>query len=405
MKSACMLLLATMCGPVMASTATAPEQGAWLGCRIAPVPESLDAQFGLDDRGAMVINVAKGSPADKAGLERYDVVVKFGPDPVTSPDDLVERVSKHRASDKVSMEVLHKGRAKTVEVTLAARPKAGAEVFKYERLPDALLDDRVGITGRLFRRGPDGWTVEDLWELDDLPKPFKRIIPKPHRKHGRYWLEKERDAISKFQARVKNDQEVIEVEGNIGGPITVRRIRREGQSEKVREQTYPTPAELKKGDPEAHRIYEDATGAQRRGQSDLLKPPQLQERKRWLRDLFDKMPEVDRLLDREELDKLLEEKRKQWGQDLDREVQGVEKRLAEIEKRLRERLKELRLSDRLAPDAPSPTTRFEVSQDGKMTVHVREGDAELSLEFKDANELKAKRPELFRKYESLDKNR
>jgi len=400
-----MLLLATMCGPVMASTASAPDQVAWLGCRIGPVPESLDAQLSLEGRGTMVINVAKDSPADKAGLERYDVIVKFGPDPVTSPDDLIERVRKHRSTDKVSVEVLHKGKAKTIEVALAGRPAAGEEVYKYERLPDALLDDRVGISGRLFRRGPDGWTVEDLWELEDLPKPFKKIIPKTRRKHGRYWLEKEQDAISKFQARVKHEGQVIEVEGNISGPITVRRTHREGQSEKVRKQTYKTPADLKQGDPEAHRIYQDATGAHRRGQSDLLKQPRVQERKRWLRDLFDRMPEVDRLLDREELDKLLEEKRKAWGQDLDREVRGVEKRLAEIEKRLRERLKELRLSDRLVPGAPSATTRFEVSQDGKITVHLREGETELSLEFKDANELKAKRPELFKKYESLDKDR
>ncbi|MGL4566106.1 MAG: S1C family serine protease, partial [Halioglobus sp.] len=51
----------------------------WLGVTIQDVDKNLAESFGLDrPRGALVVQLAEGGPADKAGLEPGDVIIKFG---------------------------------------------------------------------------------------------------------------------------------------------------------------------------------------------------------------------------------------------------------------------------------------------------------------------------------------
>jgi len=421
MRTACAFLVAAVCGMVTTTSVSGAEEAGWLGCRIGPVPRSLDAHLALDSVGVMVLNVAKDSPADKAGLERYDLIVRLDSDQIDSPDGLTKRVGAHRAGDKIAMVVIRKGQKKEVQVALAGRPEAPAAVeYKYDRLPDALLDDRVGIRGRIFRRGPDGWTFEDLGELDDIPPLFDRVLPRRGRKQGRFWFEKEEGPVQRFQARVVHEGQVIEVQGNVEGPITVRRTQRKGDAEKVRERTYETPAELKKSDPEAYKVYCEATVDQREGlkatppkrplmpRQGVGRRPFVDRYRRWLKDLHYRLPGVEDLPDRERLHDLLDQEYKEWSQELEKKLDALRERHGDLEKQLEERLERLRRRltspDQPAPatqESPAPTTRFEVDADGKITVHLRRDDSELTLQFKDADELKAKRPKLFEKFESL----
>src|SRR5439155_17068337 len=49
---------------------------AWLGIQFGPVPEVLASHL-QNDGGAIVVNIARNSPADKAGLKRYDVILRI----------------------------------------------------------------------------------------------------------------------------------------------------------------------------------------------------------------------------------------------------------------------------------------------------------------------------------------
>ena len=55
----------------------APRAGAWMGIRMGPVPEALAAHLRLGETGVIVRNVVVASPADKARLAQYDVIVKL----------------------------------------------------------------------------------------------------------------------------------------------------------------------------------------------------------------------------------------------------------------------------------------------------------------------------------------
>ncbi len=404
MTRACMLLAVGLCGWSAGSNAAATDEAGWLGCQIAPVPKSLEAQLDLKGGGAMVVNVFKDSPADKASLERYDVIVKVGDGDVGSAEALRTEIRKHKPGEKVALHVINKGKTKTVELTLAAAPTGEMPPYKYDPLPDALFDDRFRVGGKIFRRGPDGWIMDDLGELDDIPGFLDHVLPRLRSKQGRYWLKDEQEGVDKFQARVSRDDQVIEVEGKRDGPITVRRTLRKDEGEKRTERTYQNPQELQQNDPEAYRIYCEATARpaapgkpiwRRRG---VFENDALQRYRKELQDMMKKVP------DRERIGKLLDENRRKWGREVEEELDAIRKRFDAFEKQLEQRLGPAPHKDAKTTEvAPPPATRFEVAPDGRITAHVRQGDSELSLTFENTKQLEAKRPDLYKKYQSLDK--
>ncbi|MBN1341958.1 MAG: PDZ domain-containing protein [Phycisphaerae bacterium] len=402
------------------------HEAAWLGCQIGPVPKSLDAHLALDGKGAIVLNVAKESPADNAALERYDVVLKVGDDPVASPQDLIDRLAKRRPGDKVLLRLMRKGKEVQAEVTLAPRPVAGKQEYKYEELPDIQLDDRLGVRGKLFRKGPDGWELKDLGEVGDLPDLLRDVLPRHLSRRGTYWLQPGNEEVTKFQARVSRDGKIIEVDGQTSGPIKVTRT----ETDKTVEATYDTPENLKQADPEAYEIYLEATGrkpgSMARPAHPLGKAPKprdlVHEYQRWMKEMREGFPS----LDRKRLDELHDRFRRDWDEGLNKDflpnekldevskgwseaLDAAKKQLQELERDIQGRIEQYRAKAKQTPQtnpsgatgSASPIIRFEVASDGNITVYLRDGDAEVRHEFRNIQELKAKRPGLYAKLQSV----
>ncbi len=99
------------------------ERRAYLGVVLEPVPEILVAQFPdlLSEGGALIQTVVSDSPAAKAGLVQYDIILKFGDKRVKSPEDVVQEVLQAKPGTKVKLTVLRKGKTIEVEVTLGER--------------------------------------------------------------------------------------------------------------------------------------------------------------------------------------------------------------------------------------------------------------------------------------------
>ncbi|MFC4147091.1 trypsin-like peptidase domain-containing protein [Micromonospora mangrovi] len=72
-----------------------------------------------EDGGALVAAVAPGSAAEKAGLQRGDVITKFGDKPVNDSNDLVGAVQAGKVGDRVEVEYKRNGSTQTATVTLA----------------------------------------------------------------------------------------------------------------------------------------------------------------------------------------------------------------------------------------------------------------------------------------------
>ena len=82
---------------------------------------SMGAPTGGQD-GALVQEVASGSPADKAGLRPGDLVVAIDGQPVADPSEMSARVRAHKPGDKVTLQVVRDGNETTITATLSQRP-------------------------------------------------------------------------------------------------------------------------------------------------------------------------------------------------------------------------------------------------------------------------------------------
>jgi S1-C subfamily serine protease len=81
-------------------------------------------------KGVLVISVAKGSPAEAAGLRGLsrtpdgialgDIVVGIGATPVNDYDDFYNTLDEHHAGEEVDVKLLRAGRVVTVRLPLVA---------------------------------------------------------------------------------------------------------------------------------------------------------------------------------------------------------------------------------------------------------------------------------------------
>ena len=89
----------------------------WLGVTIQDVDKNLAESFGLDrPRGALVVQVSEGGPADKAGLKSGDVIVSFDGRDIPTSADLPHVVGLIAPGTEVKVEVVRDRKRKKLDV-------------------------------------------------------------------------------------------------------------------------------------------------------------------------------------------------------------------------------------------------------------------------------------------------
>ena len=102
---------------------TPSTNGGYLGVRVQEITRDLARARDLPNtQGALVSSVQDGSPADRAGIERGDVIVRVDGNEISDPDELIREMKDEDAGARVSIVVLRDGARKTFDVTLARRP-------------------------------------------------------------------------------------------------------------------------------------------------------------------------------------------------------------------------------------------------------------------------------------------
>ncbi len=117
-------------------------------------------------RGVRVAQVAKGSPAEKAGLKPNDVLMTFGDQKLFFPQQLVALVHEDTAGQKVNLGIVRNGKAQTVSVTL------GQHAVQKSDLEELILTGRTPrpSSGQAENKGEPGWTSFDSLTLKSLGK-------------------------------------------------------------------------------------------------------------------------------------------------------------------------------------------------------------------------------------------
>ena len=106
--------------------ASGKVQRAWLGIQLAELTPELAEGFGLSEqRGILVNDVIAGTPADRAGLKRNDVIVEFDGQSVSDLPKFRLKVADTKVGSRVPLMVLRDGKRIPVTVTLSERPVDG----------------------------------------------------------------------------------------------------------------------------------------------------------------------------------------------------------------------------------------------------------------------------------------
>lgn len=108
--------------------AASPKQSGpekWIGVVAMPVPEMVRAQLPNlpEGQGAAVVAIAKESPAQVAGLERFDVIVRADGQPVSSPQDLQQIINRRNFGTQARLDLIRKGASKQIYVIVLERPE------------------------------------------------------------------------------------------------------------------------------------------------------------------------------------------------------------------------------------------------------------------------------------------
>jgi C-terminal processing protease CtpA/Prc len=98
----------------------APKR-AFAGVHLQELSEGLAKYFSVE-KGVLISDVEEGSPAEKAGIEAGDVIIRVDGVATDNAGDVHRLVRCHEPGEKAKFEVVRKGEKRTIEVELEGRP-------------------------------------------------------------------------------------------------------------------------------------------------------------------------------------------------------------------------------------------------------------------------------------------
>lgn len=136
----------------------------YLGIEMGPLTLSIAQHLGWDkDYGVLVMNVRKDSAAEKAGLQRYDIIAQVDGKQVKDMVEVNRAVASHASGEKVQLTVFRqengKLKEKTIDASLGERP-SDEELAKLEKGDQQTKSggeqDQSGTLGLQITPAPDG---------------------------------------------------------------------------------------------------------------------------------------------------------------------------------------------------------------------------------------------------------
>lgn len=132
-------------------------QRAYIGVLAQDIDSGLAESLGLDaPRGALIAEITRGAPAEKAGLQVQDVITELNGQKITNTRKLMSVAEKLRVGQKYPVAFLRNGKPLAVEVTM-------------EELPERLATAEPGV--------PESGTDGDETAIDELGLTVRPVTP------------------------------------------------------------------------------------------------------------------------------------------------------------------------------------------------------------------------------------
>jgi membrane-associated protease RseP (regulator of RpoE activity) len=152
----------------------------WIGVMGAPVDPLLRKHLKIDV-GVVIQHVVPDSPADKAGIEEDDILLKFDDEEVGDVTGLAKAIAGNEGK-KAKITLLREGEEKTVSVTPAERP----DTLPMPPIPHATDLKEFKDWMEKLQKGELGEHPLRLWSMQPgvvIPKDWKGFhVPHPSRR-------------------------------------------------------------------------------------------------------------------------------------------------------------------------------------------------------------------------------
>jgi hypothetical protein len=173
-------LVLVWAGTGLAADVDSNDERPYIGVMLdgTPLPDLLVKHLGLEPgQGIRIANIHPDSPADKAGLERDDIIIGFEGSHVDDRQQFVDNVRKAGIGTEVSLEIIHLGKHRTVNLTLEGLK--GDFGLKYTPEPEVVQSWRPGKIFKL-KPGDEDWmeVFKDNVFGDNMPSDFDVNIKK-----------------------------------------------------------------------------------------------------------------------------------------------------------------------------------------------------------------------------------
>ncbi|BCB95713.1 peptidase [Dissulfurispira thermophila] len=126
----------------------------WIGVSVQTVTPDIAQSFGLkESKGALVGDVVSGSPAEKAGIERGDVIIAFNGKDIKQMSDLPRLVAEVPVGKTVDIRVIRDGKEIDLKITVAelTEEKLMAQMPVSDESLGMRVDDITAKWARQFR--------------------------------------------------------------------------------------------------------------------------------------------------------------------------------------------------------------------------------------------------------------
>ena len=182
-------LVAPVAGVLLGTALASTGWAAWnlpfrtvsvqLGLRLVETTDQLRKTLGVTaERGALVLEVEKAGPADRAGLRAGDVVTQIARKPVGDADDVLGTLENRRPGDTVRIDFVRSGEQQNAHVTLAKAREPSMRIGRWNlplpghQTPQEMQDDWRHFRDRLERR---------LHDLDERLRHLEKEEPPANR--------------------------------------------------------------------------------------------------------------------------------------------------------------------------------------------------------------------------------
>jgi serine protease Do len=113
----------------------------WLGVLVQPITPAIAESMKLkDSKGALVSDVTLNSPAEKAGIQRGDIIVDFNGNKIDDVNDLTTLAAATPPGAEVKLKIISDGNEKDLSVKLGEFPDETAEATEKE------VKEKLGLT-------------------------------------------------------------------------------------------------------------------------------------------------------------------------------------------------------------------------------------------------------------------